>query len=142
MGQAQHYDQGQNWKAKNAASIRLRVGDGRKHEVQTRQVETAMSDEQRQAAEGMRESQRQSFAKQREAQEARRRAAANDKRADDQSAERDHTPDGWKPANQRQGQQRYRDPLARANDPRRKADVERQRNPQRKKKRRAIRPGN
>lgn len=145
MGQAQNFEQGQNWKAKNAASIRLRVGDGRKHAVESRKVEPALTDAQRRAAEDAREAQRVALAKQREAQEARRRGAARDKRADDRTAERDHTPAGWKAANQRQGG-RYSDPLAAENDPRRQA-AERERQqakltgPQ-KKKRRIVRPGN
>lgn len=146
MGQAQNFEQGQNWKAKNAASIRLRVGDGRKHAVESRQVEPALTDAQRHAAEDAREAQRIALSKQREAQEARRRGAARDKRADDRTAERDHTPAGWKPANQRQGERRYSDPLSAESDPRRQAaERERQQNKLTglpKKKRRIVRPGN
>jgi hypothetical protein len=141
MGQAQHFEQGQNWKAKNAASIRLRVGDGQKHAVETRQVESQLTDEQRREAERKREEHRAGIAKQRQAQEARRRGDAREKRADDLTAERDHTPDGWKPANRRA----YSDPLAQQNDPRRKADAEKRRDqqtrPRKPKKRRVIRPG-
>lgn len=145
MGQAQHFEQGENWKAKNAASIRLRVGDGRKHAVETRQVAPELDEQQRRAAEQLREGQRAALSKQREAAEARRRGAAREKRADDRAAERDHTPSGWQPANQRQGQRRYSDPLARENDPRRQAaERERQqvKGQSKPKKRRIIRPGN
>jgi hypothetical protein len=146
MGQAQHFDQGQNWKAKNAASIRLRVGDGQKHAVETRHGEPALSAEQRRAAEDRREVQRAELAKSREAQDARRRGAVRDKRADDRTAERDHTPAGWKPANQRQGGQRYSDPLSAENDPRRKGERERNQaqaaGQGKPKRRRIVRPGN
>lgn len=135
MGQAQHFDQGQNWKAKNAASIKLRAGDGRKHEVTVRDSGVHLTDAEIAEAAARRDTERARLDAERAAQEAARRGRAREQRADTKTASKDHTPSGWVPANKRTD---YSDPLARANDPRRPGPA----TTKGQKKRRAIRPGN
>lgn len=113
MGEARGFEQGTNWKAKNAASIRLRVGDGRKHPVRSSSVE-ALSPTQQEQADRLREQERQRFEKERQARQGRARGARREAALDARHAEKDHTPEGWVPANQRG----YVDPLSRAADPR------------------------
>lgn len=116
MAQAQHFEQGQNWRAKNAASIKLRAGDGRKHPVEVRAVDEKQTEEQLAEAARRRDAERARIDAKREAAEAARRGAARERRADDRAAERYHTPAGWVPANPRSD---YSDPMSRVNDPRR-----------------------
>lgn len=116
MAQAQHFEQGQNWRAKNAASIKLRAGDGRKHPVEVRAADEQLTEEQLADAAKRRDAERARIDAKREAAEAARRGAARERRADDRAAARSHTPAGWVPANQRND---YFDPMSRANDPRR-----------------------
>jgi hypothetical protein len=126
MAQAQHFEQGSNWKAKNAASIRLRVGDGKKHAVAESIVDPALSHTDRVRAEAIRDSERSRLAREREAREGRERGAHRDAAMDAKHASRDHTPEGWVPANRRG----FVDPLASAADPRPRGPL-----PKRKKRR-------
>lgn len=114
MGEAQNFEQGTNWRAKNAASIKLRVGDGRKHPVHTSSTPQALSPEQRERAEKLRAQERERLAKEQQARVGRNRGARHEAALDARHAKKDHTPEGWVPANQRG----YVDPLSRAADPR------------------------
>lgn len=114
MGEAQNFEQGSNWKAKNAASIRLRVGDGRKHPVRTSSTVPALSPEQQERADRLRAQERERLAKERQARAGRAHGARREAALDARHAEKDHTPEGWVPANRRG----YVDPLSRAADPR------------------------
>lgn len=166
MGQAQHFEQGQNWRAKNTASVRLRSSDGRKHAVALRQVPVSLTDEQIAAAERTRAIARARAEAQLEAEKARRQATARKQQAVRKRAEQElleqrrnakgnpsrklssqsrntqkdkapgNTPEGWVPANRRSD---YKDPMARANDPRRLGPNLPK---TAKQKRRVIRPGN
>ena len=130
MGQAQHFEQGSNWKAKNAASIKLRAGDGKKHEVTESRVEPSLTPAERERALARREQERARIAKARQAREGRNRGARRDTEMDAKHASGDHTPAGWVPANRRG----FVDPLSRAADPRPSGPI-----PKRKKGRRRSR---
>jgi len=130
MGQAQHFEQGSNWKAKNAASIRLRLGDGRKHPVQQSTAESAMTPAERARADARREQERTRLENERQAREGRERGARRDAALDAKHASQDHTPEGWVPANRRG----FVDPLSQAADPRPRGPL-----PKRKKGRRRSR---
>ena len=130
MGQAQHFEQGSNWKAKSAASIKLRVGDGKKHPVQESSTGSSMTPEEKAQAEARRSRERTRLEHERQAREGRDRGARREAAQDAKHASRDHTPEGWVPANRRG----YVDPLASALDSRPKGPL-----PKRKKKRRSRR---
>lgn len=116
--ESQNFDRGTNWKAKNAASIKLRSGDGKKHPVEVRTAPT-LTGEERARAEQVRAAEQDRIARQRQAREAAARGEQRDARAEARHAERDHTPEGWVPANRRG----FVDPLSRAADPRPKAPL-------------------
>lgn len=113
MGEARKFEQGTNWKAKNAASIRLRVADGRKHPVRSSPLE-ALSPQQRAQADQRRDRERERLEKEQQARVGRARGERREALLDSRHAEKNHTPEGWVPANQRG----YVDPLSRAADPR------------------------
>lgn len=114
MGDARGFEQGTNWKAKNAASIRLRVGDGKKHPVRSSDGAPRLTPEEQQRADMRREQERERIAKERQARAGRARGQRREAGLDARHAERDHTPKGWVPANRRG----YVDPLSQAADPR------------------------
>jgi hypothetical protein len=114
MAQAQHFEQGSNWKAKNAASIRLRVGDGKKHPVAESSVDPALTPSERESADARRQLERERLAREHQAREGRERGARRDAAMDAKHASKDHTPAGWVPANRRG----FVDPLSQAADPR------------------------
>lgn len=120
MGQAQHFEQGSNWKAKNAASIKLRAGDGKNHPVSESRVESSMTLAERERALARREQERTRIEK---ARQARDRGARRDTEMDAKHASGDHTPAGWVPANRRG----FVDPLTRAADPRPSAPISKRR---------------
>lgn len=128
--EAQHFEQGTNWKARNAASIKLRVGDGKKHPVQARSADPSMTPEELERADARREQARSQLERERQAAEARARGARREAALDARHASRDHTPPGWVPANRRG----YIDPLSNATDPRPTKPL-----PKRKTKRRSRR---
>lgn len=113
--EASNFEQGTNWKAKNAASIKLRSGDGKKHPVRTVQDEPKLSQSESDQANARRAKERERLEKASQAKAARQRGAQREKKMDARHAEKDHTPHGWVPANQRA----YVDPFSRAEDPRR-----------------------
>lgn len=78
MAQAQHFEQGSNWRAKNAASIRLRVGDGKKHSVAESSVDPALTPSEREGADARRQLERERLAREHQAREARERGARRD----------------------------------------------------------------
>ena len=117
--ESHNFEQGTNWKAKNAASIRLRAGDGKKHPVTETTTTPKLTGEARARAERIRAAEQDRIARQRQAREAAARGAARDALAEGRHAERSHTPDGWVPANRRG----FVDPLSRAADPRPKAPL-------------------
>lgn len=117
--EAQNFERGTNWKAKNAASIRLRSGDGKKHPVITTNTAPTLTGEARARAERIRVAEQDRIARQRQAREAAARGAARDAKAESRHADRGHTPDGWVPANRRG----FRDPLSFEADPRPKAPL-------------------
>lgn len=99
MGEAQHFERGQNWRAKNINSIKLDI-KGKKHPVEVRRVE-AMSDEQAAAATARRQATKRVLETEqadRKRREVRRIAAM---KADVDHAEEGHTPEGWVPASRR-----------------------------------------
>lgn len=114
MSEVRGFEQGTNWKAKNAASIRLRAGDGRKHPVRSTHATSSLSAAEKELADERRERERERLAKERQAREARDRGAHREAAMDARHADRDHTPAGWVPANRRG----YVDPLSTAADPR------------------------
>lgn len=128
--ESRHFEQGANWKARNAASIKLRVGDGKKHPVQATSAAPPMTREEQERADGRREQVRAQLESERQAAEARALGARRESAMDARHASRDHTPPGWVPANRRG----YVDPLSNAADPRPTKPL-----PKRKKKRRSRR---
>ncbi len=128
--EAQHFEQGTNWTARNAASIKLRVGDGKKHLVQATSADSSMTPEELERADARREQGRSQLESERVAAEARARGARREAALDTRHASRDHTPPGWVPANRRG----HIDPLSNTADPRPSKPL-----PKRKKNRRSRR---
>lgn len=116
---AENFERSTNWKAKNAASIRLRAGDGKKHPVTETQTTPTLTGEARVRAEKIRAAEQDRLARQRQAREAAAHGAARDAKAESRHADRGHTPAGWVPANRRG----FVDPLSREADPRPKAPL-------------------
>lgn len=126
-GESGNFEHGTNWKAENAASIKLRAGDGKKHPVTQTRVAPTLSSEEIARGEARRLQERARLAAQRQDKKRRARGAQKAAALDARHAERDHTPDGWLPASSRG----FVDPLSRAADPRRATAA-----PKRKKRRR------
>lgn len=93
MGEAQHFERGQNWRAKNINSIKLDTR-GRKHPVTLVQG-AAPSAEVQAAMEARRAAEKRRLETEKADASERARRAARARKADAEHAEKDHTPDGW-----------------------------------------------
>ncbi len=93
MGEAQHFEQGQNWRAKNINSIKLDT-KGKTHPVTVVQGSAPSPEVQAEMQARRLAAKRRLEAEKADASK-RAERAARARKADAEHAEKDHTPDGW-----------------------------------------------